>query len=371
MAAQIISPVVKRSATIKHIHTHDISVYVSDIDMKLLSGVVGEYMTQPLVEWNGKSFYMRIYRAGMDANSNGCLSLTYHVDANDYEVPLIVSFQVDLEGYYNKLSNTTLLVVTNANRPVHREQVQRVKVSSRRFSITPFTFSPLEYRNRAIQSTDLTVDNHASTFFLNFNVTLSIQLWQPPLYDNLSSAVAEIFSMSRELITNVTIVADDGAVRLRAMQSLLCVRSAVFRVMLLPTGEGGCGMGESLSREITIPDFDSVVLRAMLQYIHTDMVNLSAMEDHHAESLYVAANKYQIKGLLVICDEFMKATMNDSNTSRRLVLFDTLKRQEMKNFALQYFKDHAEECARSETLEDLGLPPVFVELIRVLTGAGV
>eukprot|EP01036_Dinobryon_divergens_P024880 gene24880-33371_t len=336
--------------------------------MKLLSGVVGEYMTQPLVEWNGKSFYMRIYRAGMDANSNGCLSLTYHVDANDYEVPLIVSFQVNLEGYYNKLSNTTLLVVTNANRTVRREQVQRVQVSSRRFSITPFTFSPFENEQHAIQSTDLTVDSLASTFFLNFNVTLSIQLWQPPLDDNLSSAVAEIFSMSRELITNVTIVADDGAVRLRAMQSLLCVRSAVFRAMLLPTGEGGCGMDESLSREITIPDFDSVVLRAMLQYIHTDMVNLSAMEDHHAESLYVAANKYQIKGLLVICEEYMKATMNVNSVCSRLLLFDTLKRKGMKNFALQYFKDHAGECARSETMaEDFGAP-LFKEVIRALAG---
>ena len=64
--------------------------------------------------------------------------------------------------------------------------------------------------------------------------------------------------------------------------------------------------------------------------------------------------------------------MTDSNTSRRLIMFDTLKRQEMKNFALQYFKDHAGECARSETLaEDFGVPPVIVEVIRVLTGAGV
>jgi speckle-type POZ protein len=367
MAAQIISPVVKRSATTKGIHTHDISVFVPDLDMKLLSGVVGEYMTQPLVEWKRKSFYMRIYRAGMDATSKGCLSLTYHVDADDYEVPLIVSFEVELEGYHTKLLYITYPIAAGIQR-----LSKRGEISERGFSTTPFTFSPFKNGHCAMQRTDLTVDNLASTFFLNFKVTLSIQLWQPPLDNNLSSAVNEYFSMSNESFTDVTIVTDDGAVRIPAMRFLLCARSAVFRVMLLSTGEGGCGMGESLSREITIPDFDSVVLRAMLQYIHTDMVNLSALEDHHAESLYVAANKYQIKGLLMICEEYMKATMNDSNTSRRLIIFDTLKRQEMKSFALQYFKDHAVECARSETLaEVLGVSPLIVEMIRVLTGADV
>ena len=338
MDSQIITPVVKKSATT---NTHDISVVISDINMRSLSGVVGEYMTQQLVKWNGKRFYMRIYRAGMDATSNGCISLSFHVDTTDYEVPLVVSFHVDLKV------STTLSSLSTLSKP-------------------NFTFSPAKQVNYVLFNTTIQPTGYLRSS--SCDVTLSIQLWQPPLEHNLSTAVAAIFdsAISGESVMDVTIIADEGTVHLPAMRSLLCARSAVFKAML-PSGGGG--MSESLSREITIPDFDSLVLRAMLRYIHTDMVNLTALDDHHADSLYVAANKYQIKGLLQICEDFMKATMNGGNCSRRLLLFNTLNRMKMKIFALQYFKDHAMECAGSKTLaEDFGVP-LCKEVIRVLAGA--
>jgi hypothetical protein len=103
----------------------------------------------------------------MDVTSNDCLSLSYHVDANHYEVPLIVSFQVEMEGYHTKKLYITENSFVAGGRRLRRQLIKRVE---RRFSTTPFTFSPLENGQHAIQTTDLAIDNLASTFFLNFNV---------------------------------------------------------------------------------------------------------------------------------------------------------------------------------------------------------
>ena len=127
-------------------------------------------------------------------------------------------------------------------------------------------------------------------------------------------------------------------------------------------------MSESLSREIIIPDFDSLVLRLLIRFIHTDIINLSALEDHHAESLFVAANKYQIKGLLIICEEYMKATMNVNNASRRLLLFDTLEQKDLKAVALDFFKRNAFQCASIENFADNFGLSLCKELVKVMAG---
>ena len=207
---------------------------------------------------------------------------------------------------------------------------------------------------------------------ITFVITLSIQLQEPHDHslssdlDALLESVEEE-SQSSSSAVDIVIIADEGTVRLPAMKTLLCARSAVFKAMLL-SGGGGSGMSESLSKEIIIPDFDSGVLRAMLRYIHTDNANLSALDEQKAESLYVAANKYQIKGLLIVCEDYLKATMNASNASRRLLLSDTLDQAALKKATLQFFLDHAKECVASDTFaENFGLS-LCKELMQALAG---
>jgi speckle-type POZ protein len=205
-----------------------------------------------------------------------------------------------------------------------------------------------------------------------FLITLSIQLLEPhdhTLSSDLAALLesAEEESLSSSSAADIVIIADEGTVRLPAMKTLLCARSAVFKAMLL-SGGGGSGMSESLSKEIIIPDFDSGVLRAMLRYIHTDKTNLSELDDQNAESLYVAANKYQIKGLLIICEEHLKATMNASNASRRLLLSDTLDQVSLKKATLRFFLDHAKECVASDTFADNFGLSLCKEVMQALAG---
>ena len=164
---------------------------------------------------------------------------------------------------------------------------------------------------------------------------------------------------------DIMIIANKGAVRLPAMKCVLCARSAVFKAMLLPD----CGgMKESQSGEITIPDFDSSVLKVMLYYMHTDKLNLSALDDPLLESLFFATNKYQIKGLLLICEDHLKATLNVDNASYRLLLFDTLEHEDLKTIALNFFKNNAFECASHENFAvDFSLS-LCKEVIQVLAG---
>ena len=106
----------------------------------------------------------------------------------------------------------------------------------------------------------------------------------------------------------------------------------------------------------------------MLYYIHTDKVNLSALEDSLSESLFVVANKYQIKGLLLICEEHLKATLNVDNASRRLLLFDTLEHEDLKTIALNFFKYNAFNCASHENFAvDFSLS-LCKEVIKVMAG---
>ena len=196
--------------------THNIPV--PTVNLCAISNQVGACSTHKLVDWNGKNFSMKVYRTGIDVNTTGYMCVTYHVDTTNYDVPLIVSFQLNISGNFN----------TN----VH----QQFQTISSTIKTSAFTFSPIKSNNYAVaRCTDISSNVHSAT--LNFIVTLSIQLWQPPVNHSLSndlaalleSAIEEGGSESSSAATDVTIIADEGTVRLPAMKSLLCARSAVFR----------------------------------------------------------------------------------------------------------------------------------------------
>eukprot|EP01036_Dinobryon_divergens_P043224 gene43224-57523_t len=235
-----ITPVVKSSLR-KVIYAHEISVSISGLSSNSLPLVRGQYITQPLVDWNGNQFSMRIYRMGMDESSRGRFSFSFHVAPINYKVPLVVSFSVNLQGDLT---------------PNYSSSVQKI---SRSISIPAFTFSSTTAC--ASYPTDIAMDNGCQLNDITFVITLSIQL-QEPHDHSLSSDLAALLesaeeeSPSSQSAADIVIIADEGTVRLPAMKTLLCARSAVFKAMLL-SGSGGSGMSESLSKEIIIPDFDS------------------------------------------------------------------------------------------------------------------
>ena len=93
--AGLITPVVTSS---KSIYAHEISISITGLSSNSLPNVRGQYLSQPLVDWNGKHFSMQIYRLGIDKGSRGRFSFSFHVVTPDYTVPLAVSFLVNLQG---------------------------------------------------------------------------------------------------------------------------------------------------------------------------------------------------------------------------------------------------------------------------------
>jgi speckle-type POZ protein len=137
-------------------------------------------------------------------------------------------------------------------------------------------------------------------------------------------------SLSNSL-TDVSLVGSNGEA-LSAHKLILCARSPVFKAMF------SNGMKESLSEVVTIPDFDTAVLRDMLVYVYTDRCPQETLE-MHAEPLLAAACKYQLKGLESICAVYLSTVITVENAAKIFHLSDALHSEQLKSFSEKFLRD--------------------------------
>ncbi|GBM75634.1 Speckle-type POZ protein-like B [Araneus ventricosus] len=132
-----------------------------------------------------------------------------------------------------------------------------------------------------------------------------------------------------------------GGASIPAHKIILSVRSPVFAAMFANQ------MKESLTNEVDITDIDVSVLRALLVYMYTgktyDLTSSSAAD------LLLAADKYQLQDLKMVCSYFLKETVSFQNVWRMLVLGELLD-EDLKSFAMDYI---CNTCGKISVLESM------------------
>jgi hypothetical protein len=127
-------------------------------------------------------------------------------------------------------------------------------------------------------------------------------------------------------------------------------RSPVFRAMF------SCGMSESSSSEVRIPDAIPSVLREMLHFMYTDRCSSTSPCEVLVDSaipLLCVALKYQVCGLVNLCEEYLAEQLADDTALSLLQLADMYGAAELKHQALLFISQRSPQLTASPQYREL------------------
>jgi len=156
----------------------------------------------------------------------------------------------------------------------------------------------------------------------------------PGLEDDLLSLLNDGCGADVELVF--------GAEKLCAHRALLMARSEVFRAMFQQEQLKEAALGS-----VEIPDMDLLTARAMLHYIYSNSLPEQALESM-SQSLLIAADKYKINSLQLVCEKHLVATLSSSNAARRISLAHAHCCGLLKQECLDFMKDNISDVMKSE-----------------------
>ncbi|TVU24187.1 hypothetical protein EJB05_26598, partial [Eragrostis curvula] len=135
-------------------------------------------------------------------------------------------------------------------------------------------------------------------------------------------------------VTDVTF--DVGGEMFTAHRNVLAARSPVFKAELFGS------MMEKTSSRVQIDDMETNVFRAMLHFIYTDSIPIMDMEDRitMAQHLLVAADRYDLKRLKLICEDKLCNHINNRNVAETLVLAEQHGCKGLKKAGFAFLMSH-------------------------------
>eukprot|EP01036_Dinobryon_divergens_P029825 gene29825-38980_t len=133
--------------------------------------------------------------------------------------------------------------------------------------------------------------------------------------------------------------------RVGCHRCVLMARSPVFKAML------SHNMMESLNGEIFIPDFSLTVVKIMLHFIYSGELPDPKVLEEHGEALLAVALKYQVAGLIQLCEAHFSAQLSEDNVVELLLLADGINSIRLKEKALQLIALHSSKIMQSKSFQ--------------------
>ena len=117
-----------------------------------------------------------------------------------------------------------------------------------------------------------------------------------------------------------------------AHKNVLSARSSVFSAMFKYR------MAENVNNTVDITDINHDVFEEVLRYIYTGTT--SSLTDEIAMELMVAADKYELDRLKIICEVFIGENMTKDNVTDILIVADAHRSTMLKTKALEFISTH-------------------------------
>lgn len=147
---------------------------------------------------------------------------------------------------------------------------------------------------------------------------------------------------------------------------ILAARSPVFCEMLQTTGTN-MKMFVQAGKLYVTKHVHPSVLKAFVYYLYSDHCDVEfLLEDDgfHLSSLLRAASKYQVKGLLALCSQYLITTLTVENAASRLALAHACQGTEkMQAATLHFIAMHSAEVTETE-----GFQKLDADLYRLVVG---
>ncbi|KAF8722844.1 hypothetical protein HU200_021974 [Digitaria exilis] len=125
-----------------------------------------------------------------------------------------------------------------------------------------------------------------------------------------------------------------GGVRFNAHRCVLAARSPVFKAELLGS------MKEGTSNCVNIEDMEPRVLKAVLQFIYTDMLPEVSKKEEAAMSQHLleAADRFNLQRLRLLCEDKLCGCIDTSSVVNTLVLAEQHSSQGLKEKCFEFLK---------------------------------
>lgn len=134
---------------------------------------------------------------------------------------------------------------------------------------------------------------------------------------------------------------------IKAHRCLLMARSPVFRAML------GRDMQERRTGVVRIPDFEPEIVREFLLFLYTDNLSGKTVMQDHCVPLLSIAMKYEVRGLVKICEGYLASQISEDNVVRILLVADEYAAFGLKDDALNFIAHHSEAVYQQKDFQDL------------------
>jgi hypothetical protein len=101
---------------------------------------------------------------------------------------------------------------------------------------------------------------------------------------------------------------------------------------------------EAANGVVTIPDFDSSAVQELLHYLYTDSLSDGSVLDNMAEVLLMIACKYQVIGLIAVCESYLEKHISADTVVVFLRLADTYDAKRLKEKCLYFVSQNLSIC---------------------------
>ncbi|CAL8116505.1 unnamed protein product [Orchesella dallaii] len=155
----------------------------------------------------------------------------------------------------------------------------------------------------------------------------------------LARDLGKLFSQS--IGTDCTIVV--GKTNFKSHKFILSSRSSVFAAMF------NANTIERETATVNIPDFDSEVVKGMLEYIYTGETAVMATR---AQELLQIAEKYNLEGLKEDCEYAIWNSLSKENVAGVLVLAHNHNAPVLKSQAISFINWNKEELLKLKSFQD-------------------
>ncbi|KAM0729209.1 Speckle-type POZ protein B [Formica fusca] len=143
---------------------------------------------------------------------------------------------------------------------------------------------------------------------------------------------------------------------LQASKALLCSKSKVFEAMF------NCGLNESVNNKVEITDIKYDILQQLLFFLQTGYLSEDARKDAKvAYELFIAAEKYDIKDLKLICEQDLIRNTTKKNVVKHLKFAHINNGTTLKNYALDFIKLYLKDIV--DTSDFISLMQDYHELL--------
>ena len=116
---------------------------------------------------------------------------------------------------------------------------------------------------------------------------------------------------------------------------MLAARSSVFAAMFKHE------MAENINNTVNITDINHEVFEEVLRYIYTGKI--SSLTDEIATELLVAADKYELDRLKIICEIFIGKNMTKNNVTDILIVANAHRSTLLKAQAIEFIATHMKD----------------------------